>query len=203
MRLRMIVLSALVCTLTVACGSGGTGEGPDGGAAVDSSVGNARDGSVAPSTAKSGTRIKMILLTTPDGAEHFVGWHDAQLNVDCGFAVAADGKLRCLPALQQLVTLGYYSDANCTVSLGMVFAQGGCTAPSFRSYTGSLGATNQCLTTQRETLYNGATLYTGTVYAKDNTGACAVATVPANEKPYTLGPEVPPTTFQSATLSVQ
>jgi hypothetical protein len=39
------------------------------------------------------------------------GWHDNDKNVDCVFATATDGKVRCLPVAAQ-ATL-FYSDASC------------------------------------------------------------------------------------------
>ncbi len=51
----------------------------------------------APSGPRSGTRIKMQMTATADGARNFIGWYDAEMKTPCRDATAADGKIRCLP----------------------------------------------------------------------------------------------------------
>lgn len=68
---------------------------------------------------RSGTRIKMRVGSTPDGAKEFHGWHDDVLGVDCYFSRATDGARRCLPATAHLwagTLLGnaYFADEQCT-----------------------------------------------------------------------------------------
>ncbi len=62
---------------------------------------------------ESGTRIKARIARTDDGAKQWSGWHDVDLNTDCTFGVAPDGKTRCLPPF---ITTGaqQYEDATCT-----------------------------------------------------------------------------------------
>ncbi len=57
--------------------------GPPGAAGKDSTV--------------SGERLRAVYRSTDDGAREAIGWHDSKLNAACSFAVATDGKMRCLP----------------------------------------------------------------------------------------------------------
>lgn len=59
-------------------------------------------------------------------------WHDTQLDSDCTFRIAADGKLRCLPVA--LPTSILYLNARCTAEDGLAgFAQGrGCGITLYR-----------------------------------------------------------------------
>jgi hypothetical protein len=45
-----------------------------------------------------------------------LAWHDTKLDVDCLFALAVDGSIRCLPVEDEVITL--YSDPACTAPLG-------------------------------------------------------------------------------------
>lgn len=84
--------------------SGGTGSGPT-----------------------SGTRIKARTTTTLLGADGtkqestgFGGWFDAQRNEPCTVSLAADGKMRCLPAAAARYVDNYFADAACTQSIVLV-----------------------------------------------------------------------------------
>jgi hypothetical protein len=67
----------------------------------------------------SGTRLRAVLDAAGD-AKLFKLWHDAELDVDCAFAPAADGVERCMPAVER----GYavYSDAKCTKPVALFAA---------------------------------------------------------------------------------
>src|SRR6185295_8706491 len=83
-----------------ACGPGASSGGDGGG--DDDDGGGVNDGGSADAPEpefESGSRLKAIVLTTPDGTQYFNGWHDTMLDEDCWFDVAADGQLRCLPAI--------------------------------------------------------------------------------------------------------
>ncbi|NUP13336.1 MAG: hypothetical protein HOW73_45440 [Polyangiaceae bacterium] len=65
---------------------------------------------------ENGTRLRARVMHASDGAAQFMGWRDSELDVDCGFTVAADGESRCLPAVFFSTTgIGIYADAGCTV----------------------------------------------------------------------------------------
>lgn len=68
-------------------------------------------GPAAGSPIESGTRIKMRVGETPDGAKMFLGWHDAERGENCSFRVAADGKTRCLPEVYE--SGAAFTDENC------------------------------------------------------------------------------------------
>jgi hypothetical protein len=46
---------------------------------------------------RSGDRLRAILWDAGGGATRLIGWHDRTLDEECAFAVAEDGRLRCLP----------------------------------------------------------------------------------------------------------
>lgn len=63
---------------------------------------------------QSGTRMKMRVGTSLDGAKEFKGWYDSQLGINCVFRKMTSGLTRCIPELTSLNDR-WYSDANCTV----------------------------------------------------------------------------------------
>ncbi len=89
----VLLLLVLVC----ACGSmegneppgdgGGTGSGTGSGTGTGSNPGG------DPFGYRSGTRIKMKVLNTPDGAKVLQGWHDTQRNEECSLRLASDGAI--------------------------------------------------------------------------------------------------------------
>jgi hypothetical protein len=62
--------------------------------------------------AASGTRLKAAWVVGPEGERRFRHWRDSKLDLNCRFAVAADGKWRCLP-LHANYANGY-TDPACT-----------------------------------------------------------------------------------------
>jgi hypothetical protein len=63
----------------------------------------------------SGSERLVPALITKAGTQELVpGWHDTARDVDCAFALASDGKLRCLPTAP-LATL-FFTDDACTSS---------------------------------------------------------------------------------------
>jgi hypothetical protein len=67
----------------------------------------------------SGSRLRAIVDDGGEGATVFVGWQDTTLSLDCAFARAADGELRCLPLPHASASLTsgdiVYLDAECTM----------------------------------------------------------------------------------------
>jgi hypothetical protein len=61
----------------------------------------------------SGSRLHASLYVS-DTAKVFKTWHDVQLDADCSFALAEDGKLRCIPTGP---LTNRFSDAGCTKPL--------------------------------------------------------------------------------------
>src|SRR5262245_45947669 len=107
----------LLCAFVVGCAgqmgpmeNGGSGGGPGSGGSGGTSS-NQLD------IYQSGSRIKMRVGTTPDGAKEFIGWRDTQRNENCSFFTSTDGMRRCLPVFDEPTagTGNSYSDMQCTM----------------------------------------------------------------------------------------
>jgi hypothetical protein len=70
---------------------------------------------------QSGTRMKMRVGTSLDGAKEFKGWYDSQLGINCVFRKLATGQTRCIPELTSLNDR-WYSDNNCTARAAVFHA---------------------------------------------------------------------------------
>lgn len=60
--------------------------------------------------AESGTRLRAVRLVPAEGEATLIGWHDAELDVECSFFSAADGRTRCLPGGAMVTS---FADATC------------------------------------------------------------------------------------------
>jgi hypothetical protein len=101
------------------------GSSPDGGSQAPESdasgaggasslEGSATESSGAPAPDyASGSRIHAVLFVS-GSAKLFKTWHDTQLDTDCAFGLAEDGKVRCVPTVSLTTS---YSDAGCTKPL--------------------------------------------------------------------------------------
>lgn len=112
----------------IACGSSGGGDqpapeptggdaGPDGAGPLTDAAGEAS----VPSDGlgwRSGTRLRAV-VDTAGSAKSFVRWRDVQLQIDCSYDVAADGKTRCLPVIDGDVRT-IYDDDQCKSPVGVV-----------------------------------------------------------------------------------
>src|SRR5690606_29553767 len=107
-------------------------------------------------------RIKMRVLSTPDGAKVFHGWFDSQRNEDCTFQRAADDMTRCLPSSVAYDYGTYYADAACTIPVAL-WQYAGCSPPP---YVAVYSASAQCPTNPPGiAIYTRGTTYTS-YYAK-------------------------------------
>jgi hypothetical protein len=148
---------------------------------------------------QSGTRIKMKVLSSPDGAKVFQGSFDSQRNEDCSFQRAADGMTRCLPTSVAYDYGSYYGDAACSVPVALwQFAS--CSPPS---YVAVYAASAQCPTNPS----GGIAIYVrGTTYNSYYTKSGATCSGPTMIPGYTFfgrGAEVQASSFQSAAPSVE
>lgn len=204
--MRLIALG--LCCAAAGCVSGGANDGSDddGHSSIDGGTGGGGGGggSPEPFQARSGSRIKMRVLATPDGAKQFQGWHDTQLDVDCGFLVAADNQTRCLPT-QRLLNLGYFADSSCMEPVYITVVGPGCSAPVFDSYVVVQSAQPGGCTTYRDHVFDGASLHGGGVYTKNTEGACVEGTPPppSTYPGYTVGAEVPASMFQAGSTTIE
>jgi hypothetical protein len=148
----------------------------------------------------SGSRLKANYVGGADGSKQYtLSFHDTQRNEDCYFRSAADGTMRCVPSAGA-VTLGYFSDAQCTQPIG--FVSKGCTA-KYVTTTSTMGTCDSATSVTH--LFNiGAPLASGTsAFAKSGT-SCTSATASLSSlalsyDSYTLGAEVSPSSFVQGT----
>jgi hypothetical protein len=183
-------LGIAVMTL-VGCG-GPLGSGSD----ANGSGSNPGSGSGQLDIYQSGSRIKMNVLTTPDGAKVFMGSRDTMLNIDCVFMLAADGVTRCLPAFSNPIAFTpnpYFGDSSCTIP---VAAMTGCTAP-----THVLEYPAQACPTGGYRVFAVGAKY-ASAFIKSGTTCTALTSSPSTTY-YAIGAEVSPSTFQSAALDVE
>jgi hypothetical protein len=148
---------------------------------------------------QSGTRIKMKVLSSPDGAKVFQGSFDSQRNEDCSFQRAADGMMRCLPTSVAGDFGSYYGDAACSVPVALwQFAS--CSPPT---YVAVYAASAQCPTSPT----GGTGIYArGTTYSSYYVKSGATCSGPNTIPGYTFfgrGTEVQASSFQAATTSIE
>jgi hypothetical protein len=149
---------------------------------------------------QSGTRLKVRYNAGADGSKSALPLlHDSQLNVDCDFATAADGVLRCLPAGAFPSYL--FVDAACSQPLAYTY-KAACPPPYFVSPT----TAPPCGTPLQERVYALGPAFTGTSAYTLSGQACvadsaaALTSFEASYALYTVGAEVPPSSFVQGTL---
>lgn len=186
--------------------------GPGGGNGDGSSVGGGGGGGDGGSTGGvtdeqqylSGTRIRARVLSTSDGAQQFIGWHDNTLNIDCSFLPAPDSTFRCLPA-GTIANLGsYYSDMGCNNPVGLLTTGAGCTpayAQSVVTTTASCGATYFNSLVYHYYPVTGP--YGGTLWVKSGTNCVMTTLAVPTWSVWTLGAEVSYSQYASGTISTQ
>jgi hypothetical protein len=135
----------------------------------------------------SGARIQRQLITNADGVRQSRAWYDTQLGVECWFAVAGDGKMRCMPGTAN--AYGFFADMNCKQPLAQL------SDPTTKY---ALQSGSNCAP---PTYYTLGSQYGGTVYVASGTTCAKVASPPAGL--YTVGAAVPVTTFVEGTLTTQ
>lgn len=141
----------------------------------------------------SGSRIKMRVGVTADGAKTFIGWYDSVRNEDCAFMFASDGVRRCIPITLEATDVNrptvagvYFSDSGCSVN--NVVISNTCSAP-----TVAFDYNPQCPGGYR--VYPIAGEFTQQVYS-GTPAACSPVT-PGNSDFWTIGQEIPASSFQA------
>ena len=191
--------------VSIGCGGSPGGGGDDGGdvpddgrPAIDAPAGADAGPTTDLDVNKSGTRLKMRVGTTPDGARAFLGWRDTLRNDDCFFQYAADGAQRCLPSG---ATIGaFFRDAGCTQALGFV-SLGACPSVPQPKYATKYDALCAAANRYGQRIYPVTGIHTGAIFTGSPTG-CSATTIPGYVF-YTLGTEVPPTDFAAATETLE
>lgn len=144
---------------------------------------------------ESGSRLKLRVGTSPDGAKTFLGWRDTMRGEDCAFIVAADGQQRCLPsgAANYAEDL-FWGDSGCTTTR-LAYTTAGCPAVT--------GYVNRYVTTcwpYRLRIHALGARHAGSVYVKSG-ATCTLNTTPYEF--YVLGAEVPAASFVGLTESLE
>lgn len=186
MRILVVLLLASCMQASPGAGPGQTPDGP-------ASRADAHDGTSQLGIYASGSRIKMRVLVTGDGAKAFLGWHDMQRAEDCSFVTASDAQVRCLP-LDFSVTGGFFSDSSCSQRLAYDSRSSCATSPP--PY-GSVTVRSATCPTSRYSIWTVGAVYAGDVYQPDGRGGCPkLAAAPGSM--WTLTAEIAPSSFQSA-----
>jgi hypothetical protein len=202
---RMVLGSVAIYVVVAACSSnGGTvvynnGDGGHGGTDAKT-FGDTLINPMSEASAdenQSGTRLKTQRYVGTDGSSQFIGFYDSQLAVACAFAVAADGKTRCVPSgsAVAVVTTGY-ADSGCTQPIAAMGST--CAAPKYAvEGVGTAG----CPNTPEVQTYSAGALFSGTVY-DSVAGKCTMlsGSDTAGYAFYSLGAMVPASTFVEASV---
>jgi len=170
--------------------------GPDGTSLTDALMNPVPDAKA--DVDQSGSRLKATYYAGADGSKQALGMHDSQLNVDCYFQTASDGTLRCVPEVGQQADVAVYADSAC--KQGLAIQATGCATAT---YALLYGASSTCSNQSVWHVFPLAGAYAGPSYYSKSGATCAGPTPLANfvgYNLYTLGPELPPSTFVQATV---
>lgn len=188
----LTILTACTAAAPATLGDGPTGQPPaDARGSADAGVGMSSLGIYA-----SGSRIKMRVIVSGDGAKAFLGWHDSQRNEDCLFITAIDGQQRCLP-LDFSVFGIYFSDSACSRRLALDSRPCPDSPPPY----GVVIEKSIACPATRYAPWSIGTRYSGDTYQSDGHGGCPKLTTSPGIL-WTLTAEVPPASFQSATEQI-
>lgn len=205
---------------------GASGSGSGGGVVEDGSGGEPiEDGSgksiidaitdpvseASADSTQSGSRLKAQYYAGADGSKLSLGLYDSQLNVSCYYETASDGTLRCVPSTAANVGLyGYYADSGCSQPLAVASAGSGCAAPAYAySYVASSGCATVWHVFPISAPYTATSYFmlTDTFLPDGGIGktctASPVSGLGASTSLYTVGAELPPSTFVEATLQTE
>jgi hypothetical protein len=150
---------------------------------------------------QSGTRLKLKYYVGADGSKQLFALHDSQLNVDCNFIAAADGVTRCLPGGAFASSL--FVDPGCTQLIAEWY-RSTCPPPYFTSITNGT-----CGTPTQQRVWALGPAFTGTgAYAMSGQNciaypAAAFTSLQATYNFYTVGAEVPASSFVQGTLQTE
>lgn len=139
-----------------------------------------------------GSRLRGIWWTAADGARQHSGlWRDTELQLDCTFALASDGVMRCLPPAPA-VFVGYYRDATCSPERRWFVRVAGCSDVPFGT-SPSDGCPAGTARFELAAAMRPERIWTGSA------GACSEAPAPETFDFFTVVREVPPREFVAVT----
>lgn len=150
-------------------------------------------GAAGGSAGMSGSRLKLMVLTSSDGAVQPNGFFDSKRNESCAAALDRSGTLRCFPFARALVMPpSYFSDAGCSAPL-FIAVPSNC--QGYR--LGMIQDSSQCGADGFPTLTYQAFSLTPTtpsvVYLKD--GANCRSSPPADGYRFWVGSPIPDSEF--------
>ncbi len=147
--------------------------------------------------AKSGSRLKERRYVGDDGSEQFVGFYDSSRKEDCGFSVASDGMLRCMPI--RAMGTSYFGDAGCVDPVGYV-ADPPCGGFPTGWYFIRYDTSNLCQ--YKTKIYEvGIELPVGTPIWSGTPMSCSSIQVSAIARVWQVGAVVDPSKFVAATVT--
>ncbi len=141
-----------------------------------------------------GSRLKATFLVGADGSKAYVAgvWFDSQRNEDCAFGTAGDGQNRCLP---NGVSGEMFADSACTQPI--IALPTGCATPTYAV----VQASGTCAAVVAGNhIYNvGASTNPMALYVQNGASCFSAGTGQPGYDYYTIGAEVPATSFVAAT----
>ena len=187
--------------VTVHQGTGGQTPGVGGGSGsgiLDSGIGDALTDPVGSAHADpaAGSRLKPKYRVGEDGAKEYLAglWFDSQRNEDCSFAIAGDGKTRCLP---QGTEFRYYADASCETP--MVLLQNACSPPKYA--VSSIEAACGLDPSAMRVYAVDQPTTPAMIYGKQGASCFAIGPSASDYQYFTVGAEVPASAFVAATVA--
>jgi hypothetical protein len=135
------------------------------------------------------------MLTTPDGAKVFQGNYDSQRGEACSFQRARDGVMRCLPEAPVLRP-DIFEDSLCTIPIAL--SSSCAPAPKYVSAPISVDCPFQA-----GGAIHDAVLASNSLFIKSGTNCVATAAFPGFANYRASGPEISPSSFQTATLTIE
>lgn len=141
----------------------------------------------------SGTRLKAKFHVGDDGAKEYLAgfWYDSERKEECSFTTAGDGAVRCLPPGQPF---GYFSDSTCKTAVAAVSST--CAAPAYAAKA----TPSTCGGAAGIQIYTiGAAVTLTALYGQSGSSCYNVGTLPTGFTFYSVGAEVPATSFVAAT----
>ncbi|HEY4058321.1 MAG TPA: hypothetical protein VGM39_17030 [Kofleriaceae bacterium] len=168
------------------------------------STGSGSGSSSTPGT-NSGSRLKARYLVADDGSKTMLGWHDAQLDMNCAFRLAEDGVQRCLPEDLPPNNVRSFANSTCTNQVFYVSADCNATSPAYVGiYTESTTLTT-CIETVGVAVYKlGSEVTLGSTYGQAvGTSSCdGPYGGTTSQATWFAGTHVAPTEFVARTQEV-
>ena len=177
--------------------SGGADGARDGPSVLDALADPVSSAAADPN--QSGSRLNVNYYAGTDGSKLSRGtMHDSMLNVDCSFLTASDGTLRCMPTGG--AGLSFFADSACSHPFALQLAT--CSAPlyavSFAASTTGCGSVDVWHVFPITGAYTEMAYYSGT--PSSCTGPTTIPGPYATYNFYSVGAELPPSTFVQATV---